>query len=125
MCTANLDKLRGPCWQCRRHPTASPSSRSSKAKLLEHERLIELLPAFLHLSADYPIDDQPVDGNSLAGRRRWAKWPIMRPSGVPAERDQVTLNQLILDGEMQIGKGLQQGGNELLPRTDTTEGFNN
>ena len=37
--------------------------RSSKSKLLEHEGLVPLLPAFLHLAVRHPIHDEPVDGD--------------------------------------------------------------
>jgi hypothetical protein len=43
------------------------------------------------------------------------------PRGVPTEGHQVTLNHLILDGEVEIGEGPHEPGNELLPLTDATE----
>ncbi len=53
---------------------------SGKTELLEHERLIKLLPALLDLAVHQTIDNESVDGNCLAHCRRCTE-PAVRQSG--------------------------------------------
>jgi hypothetical protein len=53
--------------------------------------------------------DQAVDRYSFARRGGRAKGTSVRARSSPTERYQITLNQLILDGEVEIGKGPQKG----------------
>jgi hypothetical protein len=100
-------------------------SNSGEPELLEHERLIELLPALVHLPADHPVHDQPFDRDSLARRRSRPERPSVCAGSSPTECDQITLDQLILHREVEIRKGPQEAPNELFPRADATQWLRN
>src|SRR5687768_13694747 len=112
------------------HATTSVNDRlvsrrrpSGEAELLEHEGLIPLLPAFLHPAALHPVNDEAVDRDWLARRRRRTQRPRMCPSCAPPERYPVPLYELIFDREVNIGECAQQPRHPLLERTDPAKGF--
>src|SRR5688572_32880239 len=99
------------------------SIASCKAKLLEHERLIKLLPALLYLAVHEAIDDQSINGDCLPRRRRRSERPCMCAGRAPPKRYPVVLNDLVLDREPDIGKGAQQACHEGFPGADAAKGL--
>lgn len=64
---------------------------------MKHERLIELLPAFLHLAVDQSVDDESFDRHCLPRRRNRTERPCVRARATPMKCHQVTLDDLLLN----------------------------
>ena len=94
---------------------------SRETELLEHECLVPLLPALAHLAVLDVIDDEPVDCHGLPGRWRRAERSGVRAHGVPPERHAVSLNELLLDAELDVGQSREQSSHQLLPRTQSAK----
>ena len=77
---------------------------SGEAELLEHQRLVPLLPALLHPAVRHAIHDETIERDRLARRRRGTEWSRMSAARPPPERHAVALDQLILDRQVQVGK---------------------
>src|SRR5512133_2828620 len=102
-----------------------PGEWSGEAELLKHARLVPLLPSFQDLAAGDTIHRQTVDDYRLAGRRRRSQRAGVRPGCMPAKRDPVAFDHLILHRETEIGECAQESSHELLPRTDSADWLRN
>lgn len=117
---------RGTCQEIGRLQRGDPEGcRSGQAELMEHQRLIELLPAFLHLAIDQSIDDEPLDRDWLPCRSHWTERTCVRARATPMKGHRIPFDDLLVNSEVQIGKGKQEACDELLPWTDTTDRFRN
>src|SRR5687768_6874536 len=84
--------------------TAAKESPSLHPELLEHHRLVELLPALRDSAVDEVIEDQPIDRDRSPGRRQRSERTRVRAAAVPARDHRVAHDYLFLDGERQIGE---------------------
>ena len=98
-------------------------SAELQTKLLEQQGLIPLLPPFLHSAVHRSVHNEAIECHRLARRRRRAERAHMCAAGSPPKRHAVPLNQLIFQGEVNIGKRPQQPSNHLFPRTDAADRF--
>lgn len=64
---------------------------------MEHEGLIELLPAFLHFAVDQSVDDEPFDCHCLPCRRHWPERTCVRASATPMKCHRVAFDDLLFN----------------------------
>jgi hypothetical protein len=94
---------------------------SCQPELLQHERLIPLLPTLDHAALRETVKYEPIHGNGFAGGWHLTEWSLMGSGCAPAECRPLTRDELILDREVEVWKRREEPSNELLPLANTSK----